>query len=880
MKRVVTTIRKSGHIVMAFALVLSILQPLPVHASGEAFTGGSAVSTTVGAQASVTDLQVSGTGNDTISVRLFVTDGSLAMTTTTGLTFTGSSSGNALQFSGTRTAINTALATLKYTAGSTPGTDTIEASLVQPGEIYYPGNGHLYEVVTATLTADAARTAAAARTKYGASGYLATITSAEENDYIASRLNDAGWMGASDVSVEGDWKWVTGPENGTSFWLGTGSGSAVSGRYENWASGEPNNSGGGAGEDCAQFLAGSTGEWNDLPCSSTTLPRYVVEYGTTGTLPAVQSKDVAVTIGTSTHSINSCAQLQDIANTPNSQYDTFELTQDIDCAGTDFDPIGPSGTDWNIFKGVFDGNGHKISNLNIEASTAYAALFEEAEQATFRDLTLESGEVVGNGGSAQGTAALVGHARLGITLTNITSHINVTGDALVAGLVALAELEGVDSTVTNVHADGTVAGPNTGSEAAGGLFGHIDAINGAELTVVRSAFTGSVTGGVGVGGLVGMFYMQEDGDTGMTIRDSYASGSVSGKTYVGGLVGSVDPNVNTSNSAGTSYTTFTRTYAVNSIAATNDYMGGFVGYHSGVNIAGENFTVTDSFVGTPFSGGTPHIASLFYVNRSGANNGTLTTEDVYVDDLRSGLASWTNTAVTDVFNVNTAGNQTTYFFNTTTQEPLDEWDFSSGNVWFRHPNTYPTHAPGNDDDGDGFSTDAENAGLNGGDGNNDGTLDSLQANVVSLVSGFTGKTVVIELSDQCTFTQVAMRQESQFAVQDGGYNYPQGLAKFTANCGTPGFTTSVKLFFYDVAHESMVLRKHNSVRNAWYSMPNSGVSQLNIAGSTVTRASYEVTDGGLLDEDATANGIIVDPAGLAAAAVGVPNTGFGGATRK
>lgn len=62
-------------------------------------------------------------------VFLYVPAGSLSMTTTTGINFTGSSSGQRLYFSGTLTDINAALSTLKYTYGSA-GTFTLEASII------------------------------------------------------------------------------------------------------------------------------------------------------------------------------------------------------------------------------------------------------------------------------------------------------------------------------------------------------------------------------------------------------------------------------------------------------------------------------------------------------------------------------------------------------------------------------------------------------------------------------------------------------------------------------------------------------------------------------------------------------------------------------
>ena len=79
-----------------------------------------------------------------------------------------------------------------------------------------------------------ARANAEARTYLGKTGYLATITSQAENDFIAQVLAADAWIGAADEytlindatgtttypdqwSAEGNWYWVTGPEAGTLF---------------------------------------------------------------------------------------------------------------------------------------------------------------------------------------------------------------------------------------------------------------------------------------------------------------------------------------------------------------------------------------------------------------------------------------------------------------------------------------------------------------------------------------------------------------------------------------------------------------------------------------------------------------------------------------
>jgi len=241
----------------------------------------------------ITDLQISG-DPDTVPVKLRVTSGTLQMTTTTGLTFTGGTSGSTLQFTGTLANVNAALATLRYTRGSV-GTDTLEVSLVSPGEVFFSDNGHLYEYISQTTTWTQARDAALLLTRYGANGYLTTITSQNENDFVAARLANAGWMGASDAGTEGTWKWVTGPENNTTFWQGVSNGSTVGGNYANWGTGEPNDFNNGVpGEDCGQFLSGGSGRWNDLPCSGTTLPGYVVEFGAPGNMPTVVAKNISI----------------------------------------------------------------------------------------------------------------------------------------------------------------------------------------------------------------------------------------------------------------------------------------------------------------------------------------------------------------------------------------------------------------------------------------------------------------------------------------------------------------------------------------------------------------------------------------------------------
>ena len=127
--------------------------------------------------------------------------------------------------------------------------------------------------------------------------YMATVTSSEEQDGIDRQLGDAAngtalWLGGSDQTNEGDWRWVEGPEGkengglGRLFWQGNGTktppapgkttGSAYNGAFENWNDpNEPNDSGGG-GEDALQILS-TDGEWNDLSLLNTRPTGYLRE---------------------------------------------------------------------------------------------------------------------------------------------------------------------------------------------------------------------------------------------------------------------------------------------------------------------------------------------------------------------------------------------------------------------------------------------------------------------------------------------------------------------------------------------------------------------------------------------------------------------------
>ena len=206
-----------------------------------------------------------------------------SITTSTGLTFaTGYNSWSnqtRLAFTGTMANINNALATLKINTGSTLGNVQISVSAtVNPVGYYYnPINGHFYLPVANGQFYTTAKSLAAQQTFKGQTGYLVTVTSANEENFIISNVPQSNiWIALSDAAQEGYWRIDAGPENGTLIKTSNGQLTGnISGQYNNWCGGEPNNAG---DEDYAVTKWGGGSCWNDLPNGYSCA--YIVEFGT------------------------------------------------------------------------------------------------------------------------------------------------------------------------------------------------------------------------------------------------------------------------------------------------------------------------------------------------------------------------------------------------------------------------------------------------------------------------------------------------------------------------------------------------------------------------------------------------------------------------
>ena len=201
----------------------------------------------------------------------------------------------------------------------------------------------------------------------------------------------------------------------------------------------------------------------------------------------------------------------------------FKLMADIDLSnytGTDFNIIGYfvglDSPENRPFRGVFDGNGHTISNFTYTSTgRRETGLFGyiDGPNAEIKDLGLIDPNI--NAGSGNDAGSLVGDLRGGTITGCYAQGGSVSGDWGVGGLVG-SNFEG---RITNSYSNVSVSG----NEDVGGLAG-------SNIGTITNCYaTGSVSGSECVGGLVGFNFG--------IITNCYSAGHVEGTTYVGGLVG-------------------------------------------------------------------------------------------------------------------------------------------------------------------------------------------------------------------------------------------------------------------------------------------------------------------------------------------------------
>ncbi len=352
-----------------------------------------------------------------------------------------------------------------------------------------------------------------------------------------------------------------------------------------------------------------------------------------------------------------------------------------------FRPIGTyysTPPDTTSFRGIFEGNGKKITGLTINRPMAYyVGLFGLVrEGGEIRNLTLEGGQVTGN----RNVGGLIGVNSTWSRVSGCVSRIKVTGNTYVGGLVGVNSGTIVNSVASGLVTDlifdapvGGLIGENSGGTVshcsstgqiksggyagglvgrnryrgtisdcfasgsviggyAGGLVGVNGEYNGGapDPSVIRNCFaTGSVTGieasvgtGVRAGGLVGI-------TNAGSIENCFAIGSVTGQGYMtrlGGLVGS--------NWGGS----ITNSFAAGEVtrASSTDSVGGLIGFHSEMSASNTPATLTGCYWDVETSGQTISAGGTGVVGKTTTE---MKRQATFQPDGGTGATDWDFTSV-------------------------------------------------------------------------------------------------------------------------------------------------------------------------------------------------------------------------------------------
>ena len=203
------------------------------------------------------------------------------------------------------------------------------------------------------------------------------------------------------------------------------------------------------------------------------------------------------------YEIASAGQLFWFANHVNTMDRTASavLVADIDLENRPWTPIGVMGEDSNSFHGVFDGQYHTITGLNVTATSNGAGFFGEVRTGTVKNFTIY-GEVVVNAevdyvggviGSICGVNGETDLERNGAIIQNITSYVNVTAKAhgigMIGGFVGYADHQ---SLIEKCSWYGTFdAGSSHVDNGAGGFIGKTQE-NTSEVTIRNCAAYGTI----------------------------------------------------------------------------------------------------------------------------------------------------------------------------------------------------------------------------------------------------------------------------------------------------------------------------------------------------------------------------------------------------
>jgi hypothetical protein len=359
--------------------------------------------------------------------------------------------------------------------------------------------------------------------------------------------------------------------------------------------------------------------------------------------------------------ISSAAQLINIHKSGNCSY---RLISDIDLSGQTFLPFATNFS----YSGTFDGDDYEISNWTFTGavSGSYVGFISQASGATIRDLTLTNFNLDPSTTSAYYFGVLSGSAN-STTILNVHASGSIADTSgYVGGLVGYSSYSTIGRSSTDVLVQGNYN--------SGGFVAQSD-----NSYIYQSFATGNVLASYGSGGFIG--YMSSYGGYG--VHNCYATGNVSAQYGAGGFVGSIN-NYNTSGYE------IQNSYSSGNVHSEYEYVGGFIG-SSYTDYSDTTYGIVNSFSTSAVSSDYANTNGFAGQNSDDYSSG-IPSANVYWDVTRSGQADcnidYYNVPYSDCYGVNIGNSEPNYFFNNSSNPPLDQWDFST--IWRANPGALPT----------------------------------------------------------------------------------------------------------------------------------------------------------------------------------------------
>ncbi|MBO5225588.1 MAG: hypothetical protein J6B46_04160, partial [Parabacteroides sp.] len=192
--------------------------------------------------------------------------------------------------------------------------------------------------------------------------------------------------------------------------------------------------------------------------------------------------------------------------------ETVTLGNDIDLNNEAWTPIGLNADESKKFKGVFDGQGHTISNLKVNTEAGYtAAGFFGALNGTAKNFTIDGASInhistAGSKGSDNGIAVVAGSIYTSGSIEGVTvKNATVTGNRYLGGISGYTYGSVTNCTVENITLTATPdnqSGSYDNGDKVGGIAGYFASENIYQVTN-NNVSNVTIKGYRDLGGIVG-----------------------------------------------------------------------------------------------------------------------------------------------------------------------------------------------------------------------------------------------------------------------------------------------------------------------------------------------------------------------------------------